>query len=906
MREYVLKRLAKGHVKHPWMVLVIMLLITVLMAGLSTRLTLSPRWSDLLPEDDPRTVHFNQIIDEFTSATSLILVLQGNEERIKAFADRVAPKIKAAVDTTRNQPLVKRVDYKADMDFIRDHGLMLIKSDDLETTRQLYTDANLTGLLTNLNNSLEEEYVGREESISTREKEDRAVVMLDGIQAFVSFVQQIADGEAIDDSVAQAAMDRLLLGEPYFLSYDQQALILNIIPNFTMMDTDLLVSGTDEIQRIVDRELERFDGVQAGLTGMIAVGRDEMVYSQQSLGYTSLIAFAAILVLLILSFRMWIAPMLAGINLIVGIIWASGVAALAVGQLNIMTSMFAVILIGLGIDFSIHLITGFTEYHEGGASIQDAMSQTFMKLGKGILTGGVTTSVAFLAMTISHSRGMKEMGLVSGLGLLSILAVTFLFLPALLVLRARFQQRREHHRSDSRQQRDLSFGFLGRLATLLGRRYIVTLTCALLISAFLVISAFGIKFDHNYMNIEPKGLVSIALQDTIMEKFDLGMDYGMVVADSPEQSHTLAETYRDASTVAMVEDISVYLPTPEQQDRRRPHLLQVQSALEDSKLRSTLSRSEMSTFITQLQRLEMNIIEIQDMAFLGGHDKVDRKAQDLVGSPEDSTVGKRRIAHLVNTCQADRDASRQSLTDYQKRVAPYVHDTLMRMANTEPMQLSDLPESILDQYSNEERTHFLVTVFPSGNIWQNARFLDRFTHDIESISSRTTGMPSVFNALIDIIGRDGRNAAFLTVLVMFGLLWFDFGKPGYALIAMIPLAVGCFWMVGLMHLLGEKLNVMNVMGIPLIIGIGIDDGVHIMHRWLGEGKERIKLVFASTGKAILLTSLTTMLGFGSLIFSVWRGFAQLGSALFIGVAACFLTTVVFLSPILTVLGKRHR
>jgi hypothetical protein len=262
--------------------------------------------------------------------------------------------------------------------------------------------------------------------------------------------------------------------------------------------------------------------------------------------------------------------------------------------------------------------------------------------------------------------------------------------------------------------------------------------------------------------------------------------------------------------------------------------------------------------------------------------------------------------HLLDTCQADPEASRRSLTGYQKRVAPSVRNTLMRMANTAPLRLSDLPESILDRYANANRTQFLVTVFPSGNIWQNARFLDRFTHDIESISSRTTGMPSVFNALIDIIGRDGRNAALLTVLVMFVLLWFDFRKPQYALIAMIPLAVGSFWMVGLMNLLGQKLTVMNVMGIPLIIGIGIDDGVHIMHRWLGEGKERLKLVFASTGKAILLTSLTTMLGFGSLIFSIWRGFAQLGSALFIGVAACFLTTVVFLPPILSVLDKRRR
>ena len=105
-------------------------------------------------------------------------------------------------------------------------------------------------------------------------------------------------------------------------------------------------------------------------------------------------------------------------------------------------------------------------------------------------------------------------------------------------------------------------------------------------------------------------------------------------------------------------------------------------------------------------------------------------------------------------------------------------------------------------------------------------------------------------------------------------------------------------MVGLMKLTGQQFTVMNVMGLPMIIGIGIDDGVHVVHRWLHEGKGHIRTVFASTGKAILLTSLTTMLAFGSLIFSLWPGFGQLGGALFVGVAACFLTTVLILSGIM--------
>jgi len=116
--------------------------------------------------------------------------------------------------------------------------------------------------------------------------------------------------------------------------------------------------------------------------------------------------------------------------------------------------------------------------------------------------------------------------------------------------------------------------------------------------------------------------------------------------------------------------------------------------------------------------------------------------------------------------------------------------------------------------------------------------------------------------------------------------------------AMIPLLTGMVWMVGIMHLIGRQLDVVNIMAIPLILGIGIDDGVHIIHRWRREGRGSVKTVFASTGKAILLTSLTTMLAFGSLIFSLWRGYGSLGTALLIGVGACFITTVFILPGII--------
>ena len=420
------------------------------------------------------------------------------------------------------------------------------------------------------------------------------------------------------------------------ISYDEQALILNAIPNFTMMDTEYLVKGTDIVQGIVDDLLTEYPDLQAGLTGFVPIGHDEMVYSEQSLGYTSLIAVVAILILLIISLRMWIAPLLAMTNLIIGIMWAVGVAAIIVGQLNIMTQMMAVILLGLGIDFSIHLISGFTERRAAGDSIAVAMETTFLNSGKGVITGALTTSFAFLTLVISSSRGMKEMGLVSGFGLLAILVSTFLILPMMLVYRERRLDRKRESKGGQAGfvQRDISFRFLGNTGQWLGKHYIFTIVTAVIITIFLLYSGSKITFDQNYMNIEPEGLTSIVLQDTVMDKFDLSMDYAMIIADDVDESRDLAKRYRDRGTVAMSEDISLYLPSAEQQQKRIPHIEDVKHAIQKSRIKPSFRAPDMPDLMKEIDRLEMNVMEMQDMAYVGGQDKVDDACKKIIGEPK--------------------------------------------------------------------------------------------------------------------------------------------------------------------------------------------------------------------------------------------------------------------------------
>jgi len=541
-----------------------------------------------------------------------------------------------------------------------------------------------------------------------------------------------------------------------------------------------------------------------------------------------------------------------------------------------------------------------------GKPINIAMEETFLKSGKGILTAGFTTCAAFFALVISSSRGMKEMGIVSSTGLLAILIVTFLFLPSLLVLRERRLEKKlaEGKIKTKPAYKDISFQSFGKGCNWLSRRYSTTLICAVLVTIFLLISASKISFDHNYMNMEPKGLTSITLQDTILDKFDLSMDYALLLTDSIEELREMAKKLKNVKSVALVDDISMYLPSFEEQQKRIPVIREINQAISSTTLKDGLAEAEFNQLLLELERLEMNIMEIQDMAFIGGQDKVDNKCSEIVGDPDNPQL-KSIITEFINYLENNRQEGIKGLEEFQKYGALYFKKTALKMATTENIKFKDLPLSILDRYTNRNRTQFLMTIFPSGNIWQDIDYLNRFTDDLDRVSEKVTGMPPVMKELISVIGNDGKNAALLTILVVFILLWLDFRKIKYAVIAMIPLVAGFVWMVGLMKLTGMQLTVVNVMGLPMIIGIGIDYGVHVVHRWRSEEKGKVKKIFASTGKAILLSALTTMLAFGSLIFSIWRGFGSLGAAMFIGVGACFLSTVIILSGIIGFLERKN-
>jgi len=888
MRKKFLHLIARWSVTRTWWMTVGILVLTLFFGYRASTLQMRTGFDSLLPGDNPRTAEFNRILEEFENESNIMLLAKGNEDSLKAYARGVKPLLEDF------DKWVANVHIQIPEDFYRRNALKLLPPDQLDNFGSMFYDPNLVPFLHNLNNSFEGEYQRNDEALQSRRDELDAVRFLDGLEMFVDLQSAVMNGEVIED-VGQKAVDAITFGETFMLSPNKDMILIFIEPTFNMMiEPAELQESVDGIEKIIKEASTQY-GVTAGLTGSIVLGRDEYKAFTSDSWTVSILALIGIFILFVISFRMWVSPLLAILTVIMGVTWAMGFSSFLVEYLSMMTAMMSVILIGLGIDFSVHIISGYTEKRNQGLDVQISMQETLLRFGPGIMTGGITTGLAFLTLMISETVGMQEMGLMAGVGIIFTMLATIIILPTMLVIRERLLK----NFNKSLPPKDVSYPFLGRIAEFTAKYRWIMGIFFLLITGFLFNRGVNMSVDYNYLNMEPVGLESIKLQEELIEAFDLSSDFVMFTTDNLDDARELTRQAREMETTGWVESISDYLPDSDGLEEQYRFLQDLRRNLENREIRKQMSSHDMNMYRKEMERLEANIIELQDLAFLGGQDKVYDKAVKLVGEAGDSLT-RGNITQFINAL--DTGLTKLELTYFQQQFSKAFKSTIIEMANTEPLTLDNLPSEIKNRFTGKSGNIFIINVYPEKNIWEDSRFLYRFTDEATELSEKATGLPPIFVELMDIMSKDGKKATYLAIIAVFLVLLLDFRSLKYALVGMVPLIFGAIWMTGLMEISGLKFTMMNILAVPLIIGIGIDDGVHILHRWKIE--KNLDIVYRSTGKAILLTSLTTMLGFGSLWFATYRGLGSMGIALFIGVGTCFLATLFIIPAILGLQNKQ--
>ncbi len=635
------------------------------------------------------------------------------------------------------------------------------------------------------------------------------------------------------------------------------------------------------------------DGFHVAFTGQPAVVVEEMNTVRRDTWTTSAMAVVGVTLLTLLVFRWRSHAFLVLGALGIGIGLSFGAVLFELGYLNMITSSFISTLVGVGVAYGIHPVS---EYELEGAHTEDVektILTSFRRTGAGVTVAAVTTSAAFLSIQLMRFRGFAELGIVAGVGVLLCLAVAVITLPSFLALYGNWRRRRraEGHRRGAVVDRVWVELAAGKIC---GRPRTVTVA-AVVLTGLAAWGALGLSFSTNILELLPQNAESVRYQNRMMMESDLAPFYNIVVAGDVETLHSMAQAAEAESSVARFESPLDFLPPDAEAARGLIETLRPLVEPATLPVRATpLSRDEL---VASLERLEAALALSADDAFAAG----------LVDVIEPLERARAAAEGCLETANAADDARVRAWNDAQPQLLEAARDAmeqLRRNLDSPPPTPDNLPVELRRRFFTRSGD-MLAFLHPTGEIF-DPQALTEFVAASRRVDASVTGFPLVFHKMSGRITGGFYRAVVLGAVLVALILFVDFRNPRDTALAMVPLAMGVVWMMGAMRVCGIPFNFANLVAVPLIIGVGIDNGVHVIHRVRLEGRQGMDLVLRHTGRAILIASLTTMIGFGSLALASHRGLASLGAVLLLGVGSCLITSTVVLPNLLVTFGLVER
>lgn len=711
---------------------------------------------------------------------------------------------------------------------------------------------------------------------------------------------------------------------------------LKVFPVHQEDGFDGATKAIEKMRGIIGEVVAENPEAKISLTGIPVLENDEMRKSKADMINASIISCFGVGLLLFIGFRGFRHPVLTLLMLAAGMAWAFGYTTLTIGHLNILSVSFAVILIGLGIDFGIHYLAKYIELRHRGEDLEPALLMTSRTVGTGIVTAAITTALAFYCAGLTPFLGIAELGFIGGGGILLCAVATFIVLPALL------------SRADKNVEvKQMPTPFQGKWLQKMIIRFPRSVAIAsLAIVAFCASQMIHktddgwsskVVYDYNLLNLQASGLESVEIQKRIFNDAQNSLLFAVSVADSPEEARQLRKKFEALPTVHHVEELASRVPAHSSQETN----LLVQSY-----------RAQ----LTHLPR-EVPLVTRLNPSTIG------RKLEQfyvLLSRYKHPTAQQtaRMLDQFLNRFES-MTLTQQSrfLDEFQYRTTASLlgqFAALRGASDSTPVRFSDLPRSLTSRFVSAEGK-WLIQVYPRNHIWE-IEPLEEFVKEVRSVDPDVTGTPlqnyeaaqqiklsyktaSIYALavicivlLIDYLSRSHAAMALVPAAILTVCTWFilfnrgtpisveaaigmflvmsfgvsfvlDRGSVCHALLTMLPPVVGGIVMFGILAMTSIDLNPANLIVLPLILGIGVDDGVHVMHDFrLKNGPYKTS---PSTINAIVMTSLTSMIGFGSMMIATHRGLYSVGLVLVIGVACCLFISLVTLPALLTWISNRQ-
>jgi hopanoid biosynthesis associated RND transporter like protein HpnN len=836
--------------------------------------------------------NFLKFKKEFPTQDDLVVVVESDDpEKNRQFVERLGAKLE------REPQLFTNVFYKGDLKMLGSKALLFVPESDLTDLKSTLKDyrpfieqfTRATNLVTLFN------LVNARFRTAKDEKNEQNESLIKALPALERIVRQATESLHRPGTPPSPGVTALFnpgadAEQQIYITFANGQIYLVTAQAPTDDLNDLAVRRIRSLMEETKREVP---GLNVGLTGEPVLEIDEMAQSQKDTIVASIASLLICALIFIYGYQETGRPVKATLCLLLGLAYTLAFATATVGHLNILTITFAPILIGLAIDYGVHLISRYEEELRRGRTEEAALTKAMVYTGQGIFSGALTTAGAFLAMCFTNFKGIQEMGLICGGGLVVCLVPMMTALPALL-LRGR-QNVIDH------QQGDLAEG-RARIENLWLKRPGAVTIAVVVLSVLAVTQLHKVYFDYNLLNMQSEGLPAVVFEEKLINANRANTNanaksilYGAVIATNLEEAARLESQLTNLPSVAGVESITRFLN--EDQSRKLVTISEIKKDL------TGLNFEEPDPKPVDLTALSRTLYSTY--GYLANAVDVTRKEEPALSKQLDSlmqSVSDLRVQMMLGE-PTKQEANAQKLGAFQRALFDDVGDTfdaLKHQDDTGPLRVQDLPSALRDRFIGVTGKYLLM-VYPKNDVWirENQR---KFIEDVSRVYRDVTGTPVQLYYYTELLKQSYELAAKYSLAAIALLVLIHFRSLLSVVLALIPVAVGSLWLVGLMGYLDVPFNPANIMTLPLVIGIGVTNGIHILNRFAEE--QNPSILARSTGKAVLVSGLTAIAGFGSLMLAQHRGIKSLGYVMSIGLATCMIAGLTFLPAILNLFVPR--
>lgn len=631
-------------------------------------------------------------------------------------------------------------------------------------------------------------------------------------------------------------------------------------------------------------KLNAAHGMDVGVTGGAVLDAEQLKTVSESAGESLALTFGLEIILLIIALRSL--KLVSGVlmGLISGIILTSAWALLFIGSFNLISVAFAILFIGLGVDFGIQFCLRYREELFNGAVHRLAMHRVTQGMGPALGLAALAAALSFYAFVPTSYAGIVDLGLISGTSMLVALLLTLTFLPAYLTLWS----------IEVKGQRDVGYyPHMHRIPTLVNHpihryAYYVLAAAALLALASIPL-ALRASFDFNPLHMIDSHAEGVQVFEKLLANPDTAPYRMEVLAPNLDAAQAIARRVEKLPTVARALTVNSYIPV--NQAEKLPILENLQILVPPFSLMmpATLQKPAADT----PKKLAVLVVKLRALAAKDGSSSADGKTALQLAE------------HLQQFL--DRDGAHpEALSDLQNQMMGTLPGELKQLGMAlmaGPVSLQTLPKSLRERYltaSGQAR----VEIFPKADLTSN-QAMRVFVQSVLKVEPSAVGTPVMLVEGGEAVLGAFQEATYIALGSISILLLLALRRYRDVLLIMIPLLLAALYTVAAMSLLGLSFNLGNIIVLPLLIGLGVAFAIYIVVRWRN-GVDVAHMLGTSTPMAVFFSGLTTLSAFGSMAISQDPGMASLGKALSLALAIVLLCILIILPALMLLFTSSPR